>query len=57
MLQTVAGSGLKCQDFRGRQGIEERQDWVVVRTVCSEPVSRVLAGNFPVKQGQNKEFR
>ena len=25
MLQTVAGSGLKCQDFCGRRGFEERQ--------------------------------
>jgi hypothetical protein len=25
MQQTVVGSGLKCQDFCGRQGFEERQ--------------------------------
>ena len=25
MLQTLAGSGLKCQDFCGRRGFEERQ--------------------------------
>ncbi len=25
MSQTVAGSGLQCQEFRGRRGFEERQ--------------------------------
>ncbi len=29
MLPTVAGSELKCQDYRGRRGFEERQPVVV----------------------------
>ena len=32
----------------GRSSDSENADWLAVRTVCSEPVSRILAGNFPV---------
>ncbi len=57
LRQSPENAGVSRRAGGGRRSDSENADWLAVRTVCSEPVSRVLEGNFPDKQGKNREFR
>ena len=58
MLQTVAGSGLKCQNFCGRRGFEERQPdlQVHVRDNNVDQALRVLKKKM-LREGLFREMK
>ena len=59
MLQTLAGSGLKCQDFYGRRGFEERQEQggflIVPEQPPAEEWERRVKENQRKARGESEE--